>query len=277
MSERPLRRLTVTELPDWLNAHPQALRLDARDAAHHERSRLAGALRLDGRCHEALLLREPRQRPVLIYCYHGHASQSYAAMFADFGFTEVADLIGGWTALEALGSWQGEVDTEQLRTVTHPVNVPPPLAAWLMAEGFDAARPAAPGSHGNTPLMHAAWRGAHHALDALLQLGVPLDAVNDDGNNALWLACVHGEAGLIRALVARGVPLDHANLTGATALMYAASAGKAEVVQTLLALGADATLRSQDDFSALDMAATLDCLQLLRRASPRQPRQEIPA
>lgn len=148
--------------------------------------------------------------------------------------------------------------------------VSPALADWLAAEGFDPQRPAAPGRHGNTPLMHAAWRGAHHALDALLALRVPLDAVNLDGNNALWLACVHGEPGLIRALAGQGVPLDHANLTGATALMYAASAGKAEVLATLLALGADATLRTQDDMSALDMAATLECLQLLR--PPRAPR-----
>jgi ankyrin repeat protein len=68
---------------------------------------------------------------------------------------------------------------------------------------------------------------------------------------------------LIRALAAHGVPLDHANLTGATALMYAASSGKAEVLATLLSLGADATLQTQDDMSALDMAATLECLELL--------------
>ena len=70
--------------------------------------------------------------------------------------------------------------------------------------------------------------------------------------------------GPIRQLVAAGVPLDHANLTGATALMYAASSGKTEVVQTLLSLGANPHLRTQDDFSALDMAANLDCLRLLR-------------
>lgn len=145
--------------------------------------------------------------------------------------------------------------------------VPPALAAWLSAEGFDATQPDAPSQHGNTPLMHAAWRGATEALDALLTLGVRRDAVNGDGNNALWLACVNAAPGPIRQLVAAGVPLDHANLTGATALMYAASSGKTEVVQTLLSLGANPHLRTQDDFSALDMAANLDCLRLLRAAT----------
>lgn len=45
------------------------------------------------------------------------------------------------------------------------------------------------------------------------------------------------------------------------------SSGNPELVRTLLALGADPSLGSQDDYSALDMAASLDCLQLLRRAS----------
>lgn len=148
--------------------------------------------------------------------------------------------------------------------------VPPALAAWLSAEGLDPTRPEAPGQHGNTPLMHAAWRGAADAVTALLAFGVPLEAVNHDGNNALWLACVNGEPKLIRTLVAAGVPIDHANLVQATALMYGASAGKQAVVATLLDLGANPHLVSQDDFSALDMAASVECLQLLRAATRRQ-------
>ena len=114
--------------------------------------------------------------------------------------------------------------------------------------------------------MVAAWRGAAAIAEALLAHGVALDAANADGNNALWLACVHGDPKQVARLVEAGVPLDHANDAGATCLMYAASSGKAEVLRTLLALGADPALRSGDDFTALDMAATVDCLQLLRSA-----------
>ena len=268
MSEPTCQRLAPQQLRDWLAARPGALVLDARETRHHAQSHLAGSLRLDGRNHERLLLAEPKRRPVLIYCYHGHASQTWAGMFCDFGFTDVADLVGGWAAVDPQGLLQGAVAATDVlgASIALPAvpSVPAALAAWLAAEGYNPMRPDLPGPHGNTPLMHAAWRGAHHAVDALLALGVPLDAENNDGNNALWLACVNGEPGLIRALVASGVPLDHVNLTGATALMYAASSGKAEVVATLLALGADAALQTQDDMSALDMAATLECLQLLR-------------
>ncbi|WP_114971571.1 ankyrin repeat domain-containing protein [Rhodoferax ferrireducens] len=284
MAEKRFQRLHPEQVCAWLAVRPDALLLDAREARHHGLSHLAGSTRLDGRNHESLLMRESKNRPVLIYCYHGNASQTWANMFSDFGFSDVADLVGGWTAIDRHGQLHGPQQPADLLPgplatplvssapiISASLAVPPALVAWLSAEGFDPARPGAAGQHGNTPLMHAAWRGAGAMVEALLDLNVPLDAVNHDGNNALWLACVHGEPGLIRTLVARGVPLDHANLVQATALMYAASSGKAAVVATLLALGADPHRVSQDDFSALDMAASLECLQLLRAATRRGP------
>ncbi|MFO1276415.1 MAG: ankyrin repeat domain-containing protein [Sphaerotilus natans] len=268
MTERTFLRLSPAQARDWLQARPDALILDAREERHHALGHLAGSVRLDGRNHEALLMRERRSRPVLIYCYRGHASQTWAAMFADFGFREVADLIDGWSALDPQGRLFGPQPPLQLLPQAGGT-VPAALALWLAAEGFDHARPGQPAAHGNTPLMHAAWRGRADLAEALLDLGVAPDAVNHDGNNALWLACVNGDTALVRRLVARGVPLEQANLTGATALMYAASAGKAEVVATLLDLGANPLRRSQDDFSALDMAATVECLRLLRAATRR--------
>jgi rhodanese-related sulfurtransferase len=276
MAEKHFQRLRPEQARAWLAERPDALLLDAREAHHHAASHLAGCTRLDGRNHERLLMREPKSRPVLIYCYHGHASQTYASMFTDFGFSDVADLIGGWAAIDRQGQLQGPQQAADVlpalsSAVTKPVvTTPPALAAWLIAEGFDPTQPEAPGQHGNTPLMHAAWRGSADAVNALLAFGVPLDAVNNDGNNALWLACVNGDPALIRTLVAAGVPINHTNLVTATALMYGASSGKHEVVATLLALDANPNLLSQDDFSALDMAASLECLQLLRTATRRQ-------
>jgi len=223
------QRLGAPQLPAWLVAHPDALLLDAREARDHEQGHLDGSLRLDGRNHERLLMREPKQRPVFIYCYHGNASRSYAQMFVDFGFRQVFDLIGGWEA-------------------------------WQQHEGPRA-------EHGNTALMTAAWRGDSAAVQSLLAQGVDLKAGNHDGNNTLWLACVANDPALVTLLARAGVPLDHQNLTGATCLMYAASSGKHEIVRTLLALGADARLLTQDDYSALDMAASIECLQLLREAT----------
>lgn len=266
MRDATYERLEPAQAAAWLAEHPQALVLDARDAAAHAAGAIGGAqgqvLRLDGRNHEALLLREPRNRPVFIYCYRGHASQTYAQMFADFGFIRVADLVGGHEAWARAAAQAAAASPGADAAAAAPA---PWLADWLARHGFaDAHRPAA---HGNTPLMHAAWRGEAAVLEALLALGADPRASNGDGNTALWLACVHGDPAGVRRLAAAGAPVDHANLTGATCLMYAASSGKPAIVQTLLALGADPRLTTQDDFSALDMAATLECLSLLRAAA----------
>lgn len=251
--QRMFRRLTLAELGAWQGQRPGALLLDARDADSHARDGWPGSVFLGRHNQDQLLLRTERRQPVLIYCYHGNASQTWAQMFADFGFTDVCDLVGGhaaWVTGTATANPSGKTPT-------------PELAAWLAREGF--VGPDGRGAHGNTPLMVAAWRGAAGIVEALLAHGVVLDAVNGDGNNALWLACVNGNPEVMKRLVAAGVPINHANSTGATCLMYAASSGKTDVLRTLLLLNADMSLRTQDDFSALDMAANLDCLQLLRK------------
>jgi rhodanese-related sulfurtransferase len=264
------QRLRAPDVAAWLAQHPGALILDARDAAHYARGHLPGSVRLDGRNHERLLMREEKTRPVFIYCYHGNSSQTYAEMFSDFGFAQVSDLIGGWEAWGQSGMSlsPGEVAASPATTAVPKAGatpLPDALATWLQAEGFaDAHTPAA---HGNTPLMHAAWRGEQGIVELLLAQGVSLDAVNGDGNNALWLACVSRVPELVKRLVQAGVPIDHTNLTGATSLMYAASSSKPEIVQALLEMGADPFIQTQDDYSAMDMAASLPCLQLLRAAT----------
>ncbi len=268
------QRLRAPDVAAWLAQHPGALILDARDAAHHARGHLPDSVRLDGRNHERLLMREDKGRPVFIYCYHGNSSQTYAEMFSDFGFAQVADLIGGWEAWGqsglSLSAGEGSPGLAPAASTSTSGSagaapLPEALAAWLQAEGFTDAH--TPATHGNTPLMHAAWRGEQAIVELLLAQGVRLDAVNGDGNNALWLACVSRVPELVKRLVQAGVPIDHTNLTGATSLMYAASSSKPEIVQALLEMGADPFIQTQDDFSAMDMAASLPCLQLLRAAT----------
>lgn len=163
MAEKKYSRLRPEQAHAWLAEHPDALVLDAREARHHAISHLAGCTRLDGRNHESLLMREPKSRPVLIYCYHGNASQTYASMFTDFGFSEVADLIGGWTAIDRLGQLQGPQQPGDVLPVPsftaatllteYPRVVPPALAAWLVAEGFDPNQPELACVNGEPSLM----------------------------------------------------------------------------------------------------------------------------
>jgi len=190
---------------------------------------------------------------VLLYCYHGNASQTYGQMFADFGFAEVYSLDGGFAA------WQ------RAQRKTAPPVISPQLAKWLEAHGYPADDLDAPAENGITPLMRASKAGDSGIVFELLQAGAALAAINIDGNNALWMACVGESLETMDLLIRAGIGLDHQNDTGATCLMYAASTGKHAVVAALLATGANPHLKTLDDFSALDMAATVECLNLLRR------------
>ncbi|MFH1817005.1 MAG: ankyrin repeat domain-containing protein [Pseudomonadota bacterium] len=226
---------------------------DSRDEARFEQAHIDGAQRLSGANLDAVLLGTPKTVPVLLVCYHGNASQTYGQMFADFGFAEVYSLDGGFAA------WQ------RLQRKTAPPAIGLQLAHWLQQHGYPDGDPDAVGEHGMTPLMRASKLGDPETVLELLQAGAALDATNADGNNALWLACVGESLGAMDILIRAGVDLDHQNDNGATCLMYAASTGKHAVVDVLLTAGADPRLTTLDDFSALDMAATIECLRLLRR------------
>jgi rhodanese-related sulfurtransferase len=255
--EKPFRRVTATEAEVLLKSGKVSV-LDTRDPASFARERIAGAALLDSANLDTVIRAAPKAQPLLIYCYRGNASQVYAQTFVDFGFREVYDLIGGFDAWRAHRS----------STATAALNTYQPsaaLRAWLTQHGFPTDDPAATIHNRTTPLMHAARLGARAIAADLVECGAALDATNHDGNNALWLACFSGNLELIDLLIARGIDMNQQNDNGATCLMYAASTGKTEVVARLLAAGADVRLKSLDDFSALDMAANLECLMLLRR------------
>jgi thiosulfate/3-mercaptopyruvate sulfurtransferase len=83
------------------------------------------------------------------------------------------------------------------------------------------------------------------------------------------MACVGESLEAMDLLIRAGIGLDHQNDNGATCLMYAASTGKHAVVEALLAADANPQLETLDGFSALDMAATIECLRLLRRVEKK--------
>jgi rhodanese-related sulfurtransferase len=252
-NDATIQRINVSGAKELLQRDGLLL-LDARDHPSFSQARIGTALHLTSATLDNFLLRTPRQTPVLIYCYHGNASLTYGQMFIDFGFREVYSLDGGFEA------WQAARARGAARVLDAG------LQQWLTQHGYPAQDIDAPGEHGMTPLMRASKLGQTAIVAQLIQAGAHIGAKNIDGNNALWLACVGESLEAIDLLAHAGIAIDHQNDNGATCLMYAASTGKAAVVEKLLAIGADPTLKTLDDFSALDMAATIDCLRLLRRA-----------
>lgn len=72
---------------------------DIRDADSYAQSHIPTAQHLPEREVGTVARALPRDQPVLIYCYHGHTSQSFAKTFVAFGFSEVYSIDGGFHAL----------------------------------------------------------------------------------------------------------------------------------------------------------------------------------
>lgn len=144
----------------------------------------------------------------------------------------------------------------------------PSLATFLTEHGFPADDLSAAQADGRfTPLMRAAKLGRLDIVEELLSVGVDFSVLNADGCNALWLACYSGNHAVIERLIAAGIAIDHQNGNGASCLMYVSSNSKPDLVKLLLEKGADTQLKNFDDFSALDLAASVACLKLLRQAA----------
>jgi thiosulfate/3-mercaptopyruvate sulfurtransferase len=231
------------------------LLLDMRDhrswlAGHHPR-----ALHLNDMNLRMLLKQAARHIPVLIYCYHGSASQDMAQLFSDFGFTSCYSLDGGYEA------W--------CQAITRPqTDLSEALTEWLELHDLDPDNLDLRGPNNETALMRAARAGAVAECEELIVAGAGINLKNKDGNNALWMACFSESPVIIRRLIAAGIEIDNQNDHGATALMYAAAAAKLAVVQTLVRAGANTTLVTRDDFRALDVAGNVEVLRFLRGHTP---------
>lgn len=95
------------EVAHALLFRPGTLIFDVRDRADYDAGHVAGADHLSVVTLEEVLLSTPKSTPILIYCYHGFASQEYATIFADFRFTDVYSLDGGFEAWREFSSARG--------------------------------------------------------------------------------------------------------------------------------------------------------------------------
>jgi rhodanese-related sulfurtransferase len=235
---------------------PLAL-FDTRDERSYLQGHIKGADRLTEHDFGDVVAALPKNIPVMIYCYHGNASQTYASMFADFRFSQVYSVDGGYEALAPM---------LPNAPALHPGSSTA-LGNFVAQFHFDPENLDSPWDHALTPLMRAALLGLDGLAAELMDHGVNIHLRNTDGNNALWLACVSGNGTLVQRLIDAGIDIDNRNLTGATALMYTASSGKHDMMKILLDSGADPFIRTDDDFMAVELAATKECLGLLRHTA----------
>lgn len=122
----------------------------------------------------------------------------------------------------------------------------------LDAPGLDLE---ARSANGNTALMMAAYKHQQATVEALLARGA---RVNQSGWTALHYAASAGDLPIMQLLLARQAVVDARAPTNITPLMFAAREGQEQAVQLLLASGADATLKSDHGWTAVQFAQAAD-------------------
>lgn len=249
----PYQCLSAVEAAALIRAEPELKLFDVRDMHSYQQEHLDGAMHLSEDRVPMWLGRLPKEAPVLIYCYHGNSSKTFAQMFSDFRFARVYSVDGGYRPLATALSEAAAPSAE--------------LAAFLAEWQYPAGDLEARGQHGLTPLMRAALQGRREIVRELLALGADVKARNDDGNTALWLGCVSRDTALVQDLIDAGIELDNRNDAGSTALMYTASSDRPELLKILLEAGADPHVRNFDDLRAVELAASRACLKLLRHTA----------
>jgi ankyrin repeat protein len=241
-----------------------ALVLDARDADSYRRGHIEGSQLATKERFSTFLSDAPKKNPVIIYCYHGISSRAYAKLFAERGFSDVFSLDGGYEA------WAAAERGAPKPAPAAFVEFSRELRAFLAEHVFALNDIDTPNKDRATPLMLAARLAPPALVKELLRAGADIHAVNADGNQALWLACVGEISENIQLLIDAGIDIQHVNVNAATPLMFAASSGRAKAVALLLAAGADPLFETDLGLTALDMASSVECLDLMRAAIRRK-------
>ncbi|APA68407.1 MULTISPECIES: ankyrin repeat domain-containing protein [unclassified Janthinobacterium] len=122
----------------------------------------------------------------------------------------------------------------------------------LAAPGIDLE---ARSANGNTALMMAAYKHKQAAVEALLAKGAK---VNQSGWTALHYAASAGDLPIMKILLDRDAVVDARAPANITPLMFAAREGQEGAVKLLLSWGADAQLKSDHGWTAIQFAQAGD-------------------
>lgn len=92
---KKFKTVTVDGMDELLSVDG-ALLLDCRQAKDYKVGHIDNALNSHDALVESLLRKTEKDKNIVIYCYHGHSSEHLAELFANFGFTAVYSVEGGY-------------------------------------------------------------------------------------------------------------------------------------------------------------------------------------
>ena len=91
------KRIEIQECKD-LMAGEDVCVLDIRDPQAFEQGCIDKALHIEQLNMDDFVEQQAKEKPLVIYCYHGNSSLSAAEFFVEKGFTAVHSLNGGYEA-----------------------------------------------------------------------------------------------------------------------------------------------------------------------------------
>lgn len=97
---REIKQISVAEAQTRL-ASRSAIFLDIRDSASYESDHIEGAVHLSDANLQTFLQSADKNKPTIVYCYHGISSQGAAQFFQEQGFVDVFSMTGGFAG------WRG--------------------------------------------------------------------------------------------------------------------------------------------------------------------------
>ena len=91
----PIKEIDVHQVKEF-EEKDSATIVDIRDPTSFEAGHIPNAIHLSDGTVEQFIIDTDKNKPLVVYCYHGISSQGAAAFFSEKGFKEVSSMIGGF-------------------------------------------------------------------------------------------------------------------------------------------------------------------------------------
>ena len=91
----PIKQIDVHQVKQ-LEEKDSATIVDIRDPASFKAGHIPNAIHLSDETVEQFITDTDKNKPLVVYCYHGISSQGAAAFFSEKGFKEASSMMGGF-------------------------------------------------------------------------------------------------------------------------------------------------------------------------------------
>jgi thiosulfate sulfurtransferase len=95
MNKKSVKRINVVEAKSLINTKNVTV-VDIRDRQSFELDHMQNAHHVTGKNAKDFINKTKKDKPLLVYCYHGNNSQVAAQFFAENGFDDVYSVDGGF-------------------------------------------------------------------------------------------------------------------------------------------------------------------------------------